>query len=103
MKTLTALVFLVGLTASAQTPSLQGASLDFDTLMSMHSLGGKVVMQPCHSIAVGFERDMAVSGGLTGAENHRLGMAVLACAARGPRELARCRGERRGHDQGIEA
>jgi hypothetical protein len=45
MKTLTALVFLVGLTASAQTPSLQGASLDFDTLMSMHSLGEKVVMQ----------------------------------------------------------
>jgi hypothetical protein len=45
MKTLTALVMLVGLTASAQTPSLQGASVDFDTLMSMHSLGEKVVMQ----------------------------------------------------------
>jgi hypothetical protein len=45
MKTLTALVMLVGLTASAQTPGLQGASVDFDTLMSMHSLGEKVVMQ----------------------------------------------------------
>jgi hypothetical protein len=45
MKTMTALVFLVGLTASAQTPSLQGASVDFETLMSMHSLGEKVVMQ----------------------------------------------------------
>ena len=45
MKTLTALVFLIGLTASAQTPSLQGTSVDFDTLMSMHSLGEKVVMQ----------------------------------------------------------
>lgn len=46
MKTLTAfVVLLVGLTASAQTPSLQGASLDFDSLMSMHSLGEKVVMQ----------------------------------------------------------
>ncbi len=45
MKTLTALVMLVGLSASAQTPSLQGASVDFDTLMSMHSLGEKVVMQ----------------------------------------------------------
>ena len=44
-KTLTALVFLVGLTASAQTPSLQGTSVDFDSLMSMHSLGEKVVMQ----------------------------------------------------------
>jgi hypothetical protein len=46
MKTLTALVVLfVGLTASAQNPSLQAASVDFDTLMSMHSLGEKVVMQ----------------------------------------------------------
>lgn len=45
MKTLTALVFLVGLTASAQTPSLQATSVDFDSLMSMHSLGEKVVMQ----------------------------------------------------------
>jgi hypothetical protein len=44
-KTLTALAFLVGLTASAQTPSLQGTSVDFDSLMSMHSLGEKVVMQ----------------------------------------------------------
>jgi len=44
-KTLTALVFLVGLTASAQTPSLQGTSVDFDSLMSMHSLGAKIVMQ----------------------------------------------------------
>jgi hypothetical protein len=45
MKTLTALIMLVGLTASAQTPSLQGANVDFDTLMSMHSLGEKVVMK----------------------------------------------------------
>jgi hypothetical protein len=45
MKTLTTLVFLIGLTASAQTPSLQGTSVDFDTLMSMPSLGEKVVMQ----------------------------------------------------------
>jgi hypothetical protein len=45
MKTLTALVFLVGLTASAQTPSLQGTSVDFDTLMSMPSLGEKVVKE----------------------------------------------------------
>jgi hypothetical protein len=45
MKTLTALVFLVGLTASAQTPSLQATSVDFDSLMSMQSLGEKVVMQ----------------------------------------------------------
>jgi hypothetical protein len=45
MKTLTALVMFVGLTASAQTPGLQGAGIDFDTLMSMHSLGEKVVMQ----------------------------------------------------------
>jgi hypothetical protein len=45
MKTLTALVFLIGLTASAQTPSLQGTSVDFDTLMRMPSLGEKVVMQ----------------------------------------------------------
>ena len=47
MKTLTALLMLVGLTASgfAQTPALQGANVDFDTLMSMHSLGEKVVMQ----------------------------------------------------------
>lgn len=45
MKTLTALAFLIGLTASAQTPSLQGTSVDFDTLMSMPSLGEKVVMQ----------------------------------------------------------
>lgn len=45
MKTLTALVLFVGLTASAQTPVLQGAIPDFDTLMSMHPLGEKVVMQ----------------------------------------------------------
>ena len=45
MKTLTALVMLVGLTASAQTPALQGASVDFETLMGMHSLGEKTVMQ----------------------------------------------------------
>lgn len=45
MKALAALVMLVGLTASAQTPSLQGTSVDFDALMSMHSLGEKVVMQ----------------------------------------------------------
>jgi hypothetical protein len=45
MKTLTALVFLVGLTASAQTPSLQGTSVDFDTLMSMPSLGEKIVKE----------------------------------------------------------
>jgi hypothetical protein len=45
MKTLTALVMLVGLTASAQTPGLQAAGVDVDTLMSMHSLGEKVVMQ----------------------------------------------------------
>jgi hypothetical protein len=36
------LALFVGLTASAQTPS---TSVDFDTLMSMHSLGEKVVMQ----------------------------------------------------------
>ena len=45
MKTLTALVMLVGLTASAQTPAMQGASVDFETLMGMHSLGEKTVMQ----------------------------------------------------------
>lgn len=45
MKTLTALVMLVGLTASAQTPALQGASVDFETLMGMHSMGEKTVMQ----------------------------------------------------------
>lgn len=45
MKTLTALALFIGLTASAQTPSLQGVSMDFDTLMSMHSLGEKVVAQ----------------------------------------------------------
>lgn len=45
MKTLTALVMLIGLTASAQTPSLQAANIDFETLMSMHSLGEKTVMQ----------------------------------------------------------
>jgi hypothetical protein len=45
MKTLAALAMLVGLTASAQTPALQGASIDFDTLMSMHSLGEKTIMQ----------------------------------------------------------
>jgi hypothetical protein len=45
MKTLTALVMLIGLTASAQTPSLQGTNVDFDSLMSMHSLGEKAVMQ----------------------------------------------------------
>jgi len=45
MKTLTALVMLVGLTASAQTPAMQGASVDFETLMGMHSMGEKTVMQ----------------------------------------------------------
>ena len=45
MKTLTALALFIGLTASAQTPGLQGANMDFDTLMSMHSLGEKVVAQ----------------------------------------------------------
>ncbi|MFL6428955.1 MAG: hypothetical protein ACJ71S_11975 [Acidobacteriaceae bacterium] len=45
MKTLIALVFFIGLTASAQTPSLQGTSVDFETLMSMPSLGEKIVMQ----------------------------------------------------------
>jgi hypothetical protein len=45
MKTLTALVFLVGLTASAQTPSLQGTTVDFETLMSMPSLGEKIVKE----------------------------------------------------------
>ena len=45
MKTLTALVMLVGLTASAQTPAMHGASVDFETLMGMHSLGEKTVMQ----------------------------------------------------------
>jgi hypothetical protein len=45
MKTLTVLVFLVGLTASAQTPSLQGTSVDFDALMSMPSLGEKIVKE----------------------------------------------------------
>jgi hypothetical protein len=46
MKTLTAFALLfVGLAASAQTPSLEGANVDFDTLMSMHSLGEKIVMQ----------------------------------------------------------
>jgi hypothetical protein len=45
MKTLTTLAMLVGLTASAQTPSLQGANVDFETLMGMHSLGEKAVMQ----------------------------------------------------------
>ena len=45
MKTLTALVMLVGLTASAQTPAMHGASVDFETLMGMHSMGEKTVMQ----------------------------------------------------------
>lgn len=45
MKTLTALALFIGLTASAQTPGLQGTTMDFDTLMSMHSLGEKVVAQ----------------------------------------------------------
>jgi hypothetical protein len=45
MKSLTVLVFLIGLTASAQTPSLQGTSVDFDTLMSMPSLGEKIVKE----------------------------------------------------------
>jgi hypothetical protein len=45
MKTLTALAMLVGLTASAQSPAVQGANVDFDALMSMHSLGEKTVMQ----------------------------------------------------------
>ena len=53
MKTLTTFVLLlVGLTASAQTPRLQATDLDMDTLMSMHSLGEKTVMQgfsgACH-------------------------------------------------------
>jgi hypothetical protein len=46
MKTLTAfVVLLVGLTASAQTPSLQASDVDFDSLMSMHSVAEKIVMQ----------------------------------------------------------
>ena len=39
MKTLTAFVALfVGLTASAQTPSLQASDVDFESLISMHSV-----------------------------------------------------------------
>ena len=58
MKTLTAfVVLLVGLTASAQTPSLQASDVDFDSLMSMHSVAEKVVMQAfnggaCHVTTV---------------------------------------------------
>jgi flagellar basal body rod protein FlgB len=46
MKTLTAfVVLLVGLTASAQTPSLQASDVDFESLISMHSVAEKIVMQ----------------------------------------------------------
>lgn len=46
MKTLTAfVVLLLGISASAQTTSLQASNLDFDTLMSMHTLGEKAVME----------------------------------------------------------
>lgn len=46
MKTLTALVVLLaGLSASAQTPASLAADVDVDTLMGMHTLGEKAVMQ----------------------------------------------------------
>lgn len=47
MKTLTAsVVLLFGLAASAQTPNVAAtSSLDFDTVMSMHSLGERTVAQ----------------------------------------------------------